>query len=223
MEIDLSFSVSGNFFSWRSVKLLLILEYILEIVQNIVWLWKQKFLHYTSHTTVYWKLYKIKQCNILWTEACSLNRNKKAWWMASSTSNTITAQYRYKNTAQLCVLQTALSQSQAPERWTHTSMASLLSLSKRHNTLNSNTNVVLCRICASNWVVLRHGVVQTGLQLCWRCTTLHRASWIHLEGIERAARKRSEGTQKYLDFPPLTPYVIRWENMCKKLPALPEA
>lgn len=37
---DLSFSLNVNFFSRRSVKLLVILEYILEIVQKIVWLWE---------------------------------------------------------------------------------------------------------------------------------------------------------------------------------------
>lgn len=54
------------------------LEHILEIAWKIVWLWKQKFLHYTSHTTVHSRLYKTKLDIVLPAEVCSLNRNKKA-------------------------------------------------------------------------------------------------------------------------------------------------
>jgi len=61
VDIDLSFSLNVNFFFHEGLaKLLVILEHILEIVQKIVWLWEQKFLHYTSHRTVHRKLYKMK-------------------------------------------------------------------------------------------------------------------------------------------------------------------
>lgn len=99
-----------------------------------------------SYNSVLKTLWNAAVEHLLWTEVCSLHRNKKACVFPDGWLHQPITQLRCRTDREsLCVVQAALSQSQMrprPGKQTQVSMELLLSLSKGCDALNRNTHVL---------------------------------------------------------------------------------